>query len=225
MPRVPDKTKQLMKEMYSSGLSVAEIARRANVPYSTAYGYTRARQRGFASYGEYEEHLARQRINPETGQLFKSLTELLDYQARQRRNPETGQLFKSRTELLGYLARQRINPETGQLFKSLTELLDYQARQRRNPETGQPFKSLTELRDYQARQRQRRPENKELGDLMRTRLRELGKNQSWLAGQIGVTRATVSLYAQGKNIPKRELLGRLYSALDVPYQTLDELLE
>ena len=179
MPRVPDKTKQLMKEMYSSGLSVAEIARRANVPYSTAYGYTRARQRGFASYGEYEEHLA----------------------------------------------RQRINPETGQLFKSLTELLDYQARQRRNPETGQPFKSLTELRDYQARQRQRRPENKELGDLMRTRLRELGKNQSWLAGQIGVTRATVSLYAQGKNIPKRELLGRLYSALDVPYQTLDELLE
>src|SRR3989344_2673496 len=124
MPRVPDKTKQLMKEMYSSGLSVAEIARRANVPYSTAYGYTRARQRGFASYGEYEEHLARQRINPETGQLFKS---------------------------------------------------------------------LTELRDYQARQRQRRPENKELGDLMRTRLRELGKNQSWLAGQIGVTRATVSL--------------------------------
>lgn len=35
--RLPDETIRLMEELYAENLSVAEIARRANVSYSTAY--------------------------------------------------------------------------------------------------------------------------------------------------------------------------------------------
>jgi len=56
---------------------------------------------------QYREHLARQRINPETGNLFKSNTQYLDYLARQRIDPETGELFESRNKYNKYLAMQR----------------------------------------------------------------------------------------------------------------------
>ena len=142
---------------------------------------------------------------------FASRSEYEAHLARQRG-------FASKSEYQAHLARQRG-------FASRSEYQAHLAKQRRNPETQQPFKSLTELQDYLARQRQERPENQGLSDLIRRRLKELGKNQSWLARQIGVTENSVSEYARGRFVPKREVLGRLYSALDVPYQTLEELLE
>ena len=71
--------------------------------------------------------------------------------------------------------------------------------------------------------KQKRPENRELSDLIKRSLKKLGKNQSWLASQIDVSRESVSKYAQGKITPDREKLKRLFSALDVPYRTLDDL--
>ena len=237
------------------GLNPLEIVRQTGVSYSSVYGLTRARQRinpetgqPFESLSQYEEYRARQRINPETGQLFESRCQYDEYRARQRVNPETGQLFESRSQYDEYRARQRINPETrqpfesksqyedyharqkinpetGQHFESKSQLLDYHARQRINPETGQLFESLSQLLDYQARQLVDRAENKGLSVLIRTRLKELGKNQSWLAGEMGITHQAVSKYVQGTSVPTRDLLKRLYSSLDVPYETLDDLLE
>lgn len=129
-----------MKKWYNLNLSVAEIARRANVSYLTAYGYTRLKERN-------------------------------------------------------------------------------------NPETGKLFESLSEYQEYLARQRQGKPENQELSDFIPRKLGELRKNQSWLAEKMGVTRKCVSLYTHGKLIPSEEALGRLFSALQVPYQTLEDLLE
>jgi transcriptional regulator with XRE-family HTH domain len=56
-------------------------------------------------------------------------------------------------------------------------------------------------------------------------LKNLGKNQSWLAEEIGVTRQSVSLYVKGRSVPKDDLLQKLYSSLDVQYGILDDLLE
>src|SRR3989344_5126405 len=212
MPKkIPPETKEEIIRLYDNGrgLNPLEIVRQTGVSYSSVYGLTRARQR----------------INPETGQPFESLSQYEDYRARQKINPETGQHFESKSQLLDYHARQRINPETGQPFESLSQLLDYQARQRINPETGQLFESLSQLLDYQARQLVDRAENKGLSVLIRTRLKELGKNQSWLAGEMGITHQAVSKYVQGTSVPTRDLLKRLYSSLDVPYETLDDLLE
>ena len=230
--RISDETKRLIEGLYAQNLLVTEVARQANVPYSTAYGYTRARQRDnpetgqpFKSLTELQYYRARQRDNPETGQPFKSRTELQYYRARQRDNPETGQPFKSLTELRDYRARQRDNPETGQPFKSRTEYEDYQARQRDNPETGQPFKSRTELQDYQARQRKQKPINQELSYLVQQRLTKLGQTQKWLAVQLGITTGAVSRYISGKTTPRKSLQEALFKILELPYKTLDDLLE
>ena len=124
-------------------------------------------------------------------------------------------------------ARQRINPETGEQFKSRGEYEEHLARQRINPETGEQFKSLSERQDYLARQRKERRGNRELSDLIKTRLKELGKNQSWLAQQIGVSRKAVNFYAKGVSIPQGENLDKLLIALkirDKP-KSLDDLVE
>ena len=87
------------------------------------------------------------------------------------------------------------------------------------------FASRTEYQEHLAKERQQRPENQGLSKLIKTRLKELGKNQSWLAGEIGITKQAVSLYVQGMSVPTDDLLEQLFSSLEVSYKTLDDLLE
>ena len=121
--------------------------------------------------------------------------------------------------------RQRVNPETGEPFESRNQYQEYTARQRVNPETGEPFESRSQYQEYTARQRVNRPENQGLSDLIKKRLKELGRNQSWLSREIGVSRQAVSKYVQGKYTPDNGVLEKMYSALEVSYQTLDDLLD
>src|SRR3989338_5713636 len=192
-----------------NGLDISKIAQQIGVSYQAIYSLTRIKQR----------------TNPETGKLFESRNEYNDYLIRQRTNPETGKLFASQNEYNDYHIRQRTNPETGKLFESLTEYNDYHIRQRTNPKTRKLFASRTEYNDYHERQRTSRPENQELSDLIKKRLKELGRNQSWLAEEIEVTKQRVSQYVQGKSFPKEDVLQKLYSSLEVPYKTLEDFLD
>ena len=99
MPRkISEETKQLMEELYNKGLSVAEIARKVNVSYATVYGYTKVKQKGFASRTEYHEHLAKQKG-------FASYGEYRKYQAEQRQQKKSNQklsgMIKQSLEKLG----------------------------------------------------------------------------------------------------------------------------
>ena len=131
--KIPNETIDLMQDLYSRGLSVTAVAKRANVPYSTAWSYTAAKQRGFASRGEYEAHLAKQR--------------------------------------------------------------------------------------------QQQPINQKLSDLIKQRLAELGKSQKWLSIQLRITEGAVSRYLSGRTTPRRNLQERLFETLELPYQTLEDLVE
>jgi len=131
--KISGKKKQLIKQLHSKGLNPAEIARKTNVPYMSTWLYLR----GFESFREYKEDLAKQRGH------------------------------ESRGSYEGYLARQR----------------------------------------------QKGQKNKELSDLIKRRLEELERNQSWLSGRMGVSRETVSKYFHGEIIPNKERLGDLYMAL------------
>ena len=76
------------------------------------------------------------------------------------------------------------------------------------------FTSRKEYRREMAKRRQTKPENQALSDLIHERLQELGKNQAWLALQIGRSRQSVSLYGQGKALPKHgDTFRRIYSVL------------
>jgi ribosome-binding protein aMBF1 (putative translation factor) len=122
----------------------------------------------------------------------------------------------------------RIGSKAGQRgFASYSEYREYMAGQK-------GFASDSEYKTYLSKERQRKLENKTLSSLIKKRLRELGENQSWLAREINVTRASVSNYAHGKYTPSRKILERLYSALEIqpprledkiPYQKLENLLD
>jgi len=103
-------------------------------------------------------------------------------------------------------------------FASNKRYIGYLAKQK-------GFASRTEYEKHLAKERQQRLENQGLSKLIKRRLKELGKNQSWLAGEMGITRQAVSLYARGISVPTEDLLERLYSSLDVSHRILDDLLE
>ena len=121
------------------------------------------------------------------------------------------------------LSPAEIARQTGVSYSSVYGLT--RIRQRVNPETGEPFESRNQYQEYTARQRVNRPENQGLSDLIKKRLKELGRNQSWLSREIGVSRQAVSKYVQGKYTPDNGVLEKMYSALEVSYQTLDDLLD
>ena len=136
----------------------------------------------------YEEGLSVREIHEKTGVSYSSVYGRT--QARGRVNPETGRTFQSGTEYTNYLARQRVNPETGRMFGSRKEYENYIVPQRIEKNNG-------------------------LSSLLNCGLRRLGKNQTWLAEEAGVTRQAVSLYFQGKMAPKPEVLYRIIEALKI----------
>ena len=129
--KISDETKRLIKELYAENLSVAEITRRVSVSYTTVYGCTKVKKRGFVSYSEYAKHLAKER--------------------------------------------------------------------------------------------QQHPLNQKLSNLIGQKLSELGKTQQWLAKQLKITQGSVSRYVSGMTTPRRSIQERLFEALELPYQTLDDL--
>lgn len=76
-------------------------------------------------------------------------------------------------------------------------------------------KSYSEDREHSAKQRQKRLQRPGLSYLIKEGLEKLGKNQTWLSKQIGVSRESVSDYAHGKYIPNEEILKKLFYVFKV----------
>ena len=234
-PRITEETRAEIRRLYNTGagLSMTEIANLTGVSYSTAYKLTRLEQRinpetgqQFSSYGEYQTHLARQRASHGEHQDdlarrkgFSSRGEYQTHLAKQKG-------FSSRGEYQTHLAKQKGFASHGEYLDDLAKQKGFSSRGEYKDDLAKRkgFSSGGEYEDHLARQRQERPQNQELSDLIKKRLKELGQNQTWLSQQMGVSRQAVSYYVQGKVIPKGEHLPKLYSALEVPYNTLDDLL-
>ena len=167
--KVSDETRQLMYDLHDEGLSIIEIASRANVAASTSCGYIMAREKGFSSDEEYREAY-----------------------------------------------RKKLAKKHG--FDSYLEYQEHLLKQK-------GFDSPVEYREHLAKQKQKRPENQELSNLIKRRLKELKKDQTWLSRQVNVSRESISKYVQGKYVPNARILEIVFSALDVPYKTLDDLME
>ena len=87
------------------------------------------------------------------------------------------------------------------------------------------FKSLTEYNEDLARKRQKRKQNKTLSALIKKRLNELGKNQSWLSEGLGINESTVSRYISGRTTPSNSNLEKIISILNLNNKTIEDLLE
>ena len=227
--KLPNNIVDLIQKYDRQDLSVAEISRRTDVPYSTVWGYTAAKKKGFASRTEYNEHLAKQRG-------FASRIEYDKHLAKQRGFASYGAYqedlakkkgFASRTEYNEHLAKQRG-------FASRIEYDKHLAKQRGFASYGAYQEDLAKKKGFAsygayqgdlAKQRQQKLVNQELSDLIKTRLAEIGRTQKWLAERLGITKGTVSRYASGRITPRKNLQSRLFEALGLPHQTLDDLVE
>jgi len=134
-----------------------------------------------------------------------SLTKLLN-----RINPETGKPFSSRQEYERYIV----------LKKGFSSVNDYRKTLAQNNGYG----SNNDYRKTLAIKRTQKPKNQCLGSLIKKRLLELGKNQSWLSNESGVPRQAISLYVLGRSFPSEETLQKILSSLDVSYETLEDLI-
>ena len=104
--RISEEVRAEIQRLYNdgNGITPTEIARQTGVKYHTVYRQTRwiekIRKNGFKSLHEYQKHLARKRVNPETGEPFESLYKYQEHLARQRsekkENIEFGNLVRTR---------------------------------------------------------------------------------------------------------------------------------
>jgi predicted transcriptional regulator len=77
-------------------------------------------------------------------------------------------------------------------------------------------KGFNSYEQYRIREkRKKREKNSELSDLISLRLEELGKSQTWLAQQIGVSKQSVNYYTLGYSRPSKKILESLYDTLGV----------
>ena len=76
------------------------------------------------------------------------------------------------------------------------------------------FNSLYEYDKDLGKKRQEKSAYKRLGNLINYALEQIGKNRSWLAREINVSKQMISNYCYGKNYPSPEVLDRIYSALE-----------
>ena len=59
--------------------------------------------------------------------------------------------------------------------------------------------------------------------IIKKRLYELDKSQTWLAKKLEVSNSAIYRYISGYGIPKENLRKRMFKVLGIPYQTLDDI--
>lgn len=181
MKKLTNEKRELIWQLYQEGEQVKDIAKSVGVAISTAWAYSRGRERGFTSKTDYQN----------------------------RRVSERG--FPSNTAYQDYLSREKGFPSFTAYREHLVEVRGFRSY-------GDYLKNIAE-------KRRKRPANKALSRLIINRLKREKKNSSWLAEQLGVTRQSVDLYKRGKSIPKKATLEKLFSVLELPYRSIDDLLE
>lgn len=113
--RISAGTIQLIEKLYADKLPIRKIAEIAHVSYLTAYGYTKAIDRGFKSPTDYYNHLAKKRGYGSAPEYREHMIELMELSpnvyeknlARRRINPDTQAPFASRAEYDAFRAAQR----------------------------------------------------------------------------------------------------------------------
>lgn len=86
-------------------------------------------------------------------------------------------------------------------------------------------KKLYEHEKYLAKLRRQRPENQKMSSLIIQGLRETKKTARELAREVGVTGQAIQEHKKGNVLPKENLQEKIFQALNMPYKTLDDVLQ
>jgi len=86
------------------------------------------------------------------------------------------------------------------------------------------FNSLYECQKYRVEKRQYNALNKKFSKLLLEQLIKLNKTQRGLATELGINESAVSRYMHGKTLPKKSLQERLFNIIELPYKTIEDIL-
>lgn len=192
--KLSDETIEEIQRLRKNGVGIREIARQVGTTPGTVFRYTTAREKGFASGAEYEDARARERG-------FASRQDYRDHQARERG-------FASQSAYNAVIAKQE----------------GYGRPAYRNQmAVRMGFENWSAYEAHLDALRQKTPEARIFSGLVDRCLEAEGQTRTWLAQQVGVTHPTVSRYCNGKRIPTPEVQAKIFDALGLPYQTIDDL--
>ncbi|MBI4983493.1 helix-turn-helix domain-containing protein [Candidatus Woesearchaeota archaeon] len=185
-----------IKKLYEEKVPIQEIARRLGVSSGTAWRYTRAEELGYSSFADYIGKRAQER----------GFDDLEDY--RNKMAQKNGFRSKSHYNYIvmkesGAAAREKLNAWAH----------------------GKGFESYQDYSRHQDTLKQLRPENRILSGLIQMRLEEMGNSISWLAEQLGINQTTASRYYHGTRLPTVDVQERLFQKLELPYRTIDDIVE
>ncbi|MDP2362579.1 MAG: hypothetical protein Q8M94_02295 [Ignavibacteria bacterium] len=229
---------KLIDKLFSEDLSSDQIA--------LIIRYAKARQKKeFNSFGDYMKYLERYKVPVEKILLIEKLfkkglsveeirlqanvsysaayyftrvkqrgfARLIDYRNDQAQKKG----FKSHYEYIKSLKRKGKTyiHQKQKKFESSTDYMRDLARRK-------GFSTLTEYKNFLIRQRKKHPINRALGEMIKKRLKEIGKKEKWLADQLGVSKNTVCSYTSGTTKPAYRFQKKLFELLELPYQTTDD---
>lgn len=181
-------------EEFGENMNLIEIARMFNLPYHLVIEKISIRKAGFDSRNEYKKHSIKQRG-------FKSLYVYQEHLAKAKG-------FESYTEQQEHLAKARG-------FESLYKYHEHLAREK-------GFESYPDYEKYLARKKQKKVEYILFSLFLEEITDDLEITKFELAEILEVDRSMVTRYFQGKSLPKKKVMDRLFSRLDIPYQDLED---
>jgi hypothetical protein len=187
---------ELIRKLYEQKISIPSIAETAAVSYGTAWRYTRGKEKGYASSGEYMAHLALRKGFPSWNAQQESWV--------------IKKGFESRND---YHKNLILNKGFGSMNDYLREMVKKRG-----------FDSYHEYQKSLYRKGQKRKINQMFSIMIKEKLKELDKSQAWLARKIGITPSTVSRYVRRGYLPKPDTQELLFQVLKLPYSNLNDLL-
>jgi transcriptional regulator with XRE-family HTH domain len=206
MPRSAQEKTARIQTLYDKGVPVKEIVRREKVKRTWAYSHITVSK----AKKQEKQKLAgiiRTRL-AELGKTQKWLTREI---GKKVYHYARGESFPPEYTL------KRIYSALGIEYAPLNDV--YKSLVQSAKEKG--FDSLAEYRDSLSTQK----DKQKLAEIINTKLAELGKTQTRLGKEVGVTRASVSLYSQGRSIPKEDVFEKICAALGIEYAPISEVYE
>ncbi len=192
----------------SQGNSSLYIAQRLGISQSTAHYYRNGQWS--SPYHYRKQCLQRDGLTP-----YSYLQELA-----RRKGTTVPQQREARAKAKGFPSSYRQFEHTlhQQGYHSVVHYQEEWAR-------SKGWKSLNAYKKAKTEARRHQPVNQAISSLLLNRLKAVGKNQRWLAHQLGVNKATIYHWIHGYNLPRQDYWQRLCTLLQITPSTLEDIVK
>ncbi|MBW2966664.1 helix-turn-helix transcriptional regulator [Candidatus Woesearchaeota archaeon] len=137
------------------------------------------------------------------------------FESLEKRIKENG--FNSPEEYIAHLKEQKKLESKKRNYKLQNKNREYFLKKR-------GFKSFNDYRRILETQHQQLPQNQRLANIIKTRLRKMGKSHLWLAEKLGLGPNSISAYTHARRFPREKNFKKICSLFNLPYKTIDDFL-